>query len=73
MNRRLRKAAPVKVDLGYASLWRIVDGAVRDAYQMHPDYLSNKGASTSARISVVKRVVGALMGLEEAPPRGDVA
>lgn len=43
----------------YWMLWRIVDGAVRDTFERHPDYLSDKGRY-SAQLSITKRVVGAL-------------
>lgn len=45
----------------YFMLWRIVDGAVRDTLIRHPDYLTDKGRH-NARISLNKRIVGALMG-----------
>lgn len=43
----------------YAKIWRIVDGAVKDALHKHPDYLTLKGR-ISARDSVNKRAVGAV-------------
>lgn len=45
----------------YRQLWRVVDGAVTDAFAQHPDYLTDKGEQ-SARMSVVKRVTGAVHG-----------
>lgn len=45
----------------YVQLWRIADGAVADAFKMHPDYLTTKG-HRHARTSIVKRIAGALMG-----------
>jgi hypothetical protein len=45
----------------YSQLWRIVDGAVRDALETHPDYLTKKGMR-SARASITKRVTGAVLG-----------
>ncbi len=45
----------------YAELWGVVDGAVSDAFNCHPDYLTPKGMK-SARTSVVKRVTGTIMG-----------
>ena len=48
-------------DATYRQLWRLVDGAVRDAFANHPDYLTDKGKRDAAR-SVTKRVVGTLHG-----------
>lgn len=45
----------------YHALWRIVDGAVRDAFLRHPEYLTDAG-HRSAQLSIVKRVAGALEG-----------
>lgn len=40
-----------------------MDGAVADAFKMHPNYLSEDGKRwQTARQSIVKRVVGATMG-----------
>lgn len=52
----------------YKRLWRIVDGAVMDAFKMHPEYLAGR-TERVARTSVVKRVVGALMGSAKAEGR----
>jgi hypothetical protein len=47
----------------YSKLWRMVDGAVRDALTSHPEYLTSRGMhANSARRSIVKRVTGTLMG-----------
>lgn len=48
----------------YKQLWRVVDGAVADAFAMHPDYLTAKGLR-SAQLSVTKRVTGAVIGFAE--------
>ena len=56
--KRLR--AP-KGDRAYRQLWRVVDGAVRDAFAMHPDYL-NRANERAARESICKRVTGAVLG-----------
>ena len=53
----------------YRQLWRVVDGAVRDALESHPDYLTKKGRA-SARVSVTKRVTGAIMGYVEQSTQG---
>jgi len=42
-------------------LWRMVEGAVMDAFTSHPDYLTDRG-SRAAVESVTKRVVGTLVG-----------
>lgn len=52
----------------YRRMWRIVDGAVRDAFRMHPDYLVAKN-ERSARASIVKRVVGAVVSSAKAEGR----
>ena len=44
----------------YAALWRVVDGAVADAFAAHPEYLSGKRYERTIRNSIVKRVVGAV-------------
>ena len=54
-----RSAMPKKPSTVYGKIWRIVDGAVADAFAAHPDYLTPKGART-ARLSIVKRVTGSL-------------
>lgn len=48
----------------YYKIWRIVDGAVKDALYNHPDYLTAKG-KVSARESIVKRATGAVKGFTE--------
>jgi hypothetical protein len=59
---QLRKLKPVKDQphSDYHKIWRIVDGAVSDAFYHHPDYLTPKG-KRAARESVVKRVTGAVL------------
>lgn len=42
-------------------LWRMVEGAVVDAFMAHPDYLTAKGAHSAVE-SITKRVVGNLVG-----------
>ena len=43
-------------------VWRVVDGAIRDAFLNHPDYLTRKGSRAAcARRSLAKRVTGALL------------
>jgi hypothetical protein len=53
----------------YRQLWRIVDGAVFDALYTHSDYLTEKG-KRAARLSVNKRVVGAILGFVEQSTKG---
>ena len=54
----------------HARLWRLVEGAVVDAIQSHPDYLTPKGERNAAR-SITKRVVGQIVGqAKEALRRG---
>ena len=45
----------------YRQLWRVVDGAVADAFHHHPDYLTKSG-HRSAQNSITKRVTGAVIG-----------
>lgn len=54
----------------YVKLFKIVDGAVRDAFNMHPDYLTDKGKRwNAARQSIVKRVAGDIEGYLKAGGR----
>lgn len=57
----MKRTRPPKGNQQYRQLWRVVDGAVMDAFRMHPDYLTSAGLR-SAQKSVVKRVVGAVLG-----------
>lgn len=67
---RHRRARMEKTpDAVYAHLWRLVDGAVRDAFANHPEYLTKAG-NRSAQSSVVKRVVGTLHGYATQVARG---
>lgn len=62
----MKRSKPVKPGRVYNQLWRIVDGAVRDAMEMHLDYFADK----RARASINKRVVGAVLGFAEQSARG---
>lgn len=42
-------------------LWRLVEGAVTDAFRSHPDYLTDRGTRLAVE-SVTKHVVGNLVG-----------
>lgn len=64
MKRTRRHGSPA-----YRQLWRVVEGAVADALEHHPDYLTARGAR-HARRSVTKRVVGAVMGYAEQSAQG---
>jgi len=56
-----RRSTPAHRDRAYSQLWRVVDGAVADAFACHPDYLTSKG-HRNARASVAKRVTGHVLG-----------
>jgi hypothetical protein len=60
---------PPKPGRHYRQLWRIVDGAVRDTLLQHPDYVTPKG-KRSLRMSINKRVTGAVLGYAEQSARG---
>jgi hypothetical protein len=65
------RTRPPKGNRTYRRLWRIVDGAVMDAFKMHPDYLSDKGRrGRAARLSIVKRVTGAVASFAEQSAKG---
>ena len=52
-------------------VWRVVDGAIRDAFIHHPDYLTMNGTRyNSARRSIAKRVTGALLSYLEQSKKG---
>lgn len=53
----------------YQELWGVVDGAVVDAFNNHPDYLTPKGQK-SARTSVVKRVTGTVLSFAAQAAQG---
>jgi hypothetical protein len=58
----------------HQQLWGVVEGAVNDAFNRHPDYLTRKGRS-SARVSIVKRVTGTVLSfaLQEAKRQRELA
>jgi hypothetical protein len=45
----------------YYQLWHLADGAVRDCFACHPEYLTPAG-KMSARRSLVKRITGTMYG-----------
>jgi hypothetical protein len=53
----LRSATPFR-----QAIWKIVDGAVRDALFEHPEYIRAGIKEHVVRRSINKRVVGALSG-----------
>lgn len=65
MTRRVRfikKTRPPKPGGAYQQLWRIVEGAVRDALQMHPEYIANDKRARDVVNSITKRVAGSVLG-----------
>lgn len=56
--KRLR-LKPQKGGARYRKLWRVVDGAVFDTLNCHPEYVS-ASRRAEVRSSVTKRVVGAV-------------
>lgn len=60
--RHTRRIRPLRPDPVYRQFWRLVDGAVRDALAMHPEYVGPGQSERTVRRSIVKRVVGALIG-----------
>jgi hypothetical protein len=75
MHPKKRTAAPPQKQAAeYRRLWKIVDGAVADAFNKHPEYLSPAISKKVVRASVNKRVVGALLAsLKGEEPDGDNA
>lgn len=68
--KRMRRNKPVKrPSHEYARMWRVIDGAVRDALQCHPEYLTDAGRR-SAALSITKRVTGAVVSCAGHPVRG---
>jgi hypothetical protein len=53
----------------HVRLWKLVEGAVADAFISHPDFLTDKGRATVVR-SVTKRVVGQLVDHAKRTLRG---
>lgn len=56
-------------DYAYGQLTRVVSGAVRDAFNNHPDYLTDKGRR-SAKTSIVKRVSGTVLSFAVQAAKG---
>ena len=54
----------------HGRLWRLVEGAVVDAFHSHPDFLTVAGHRSAVQ-SVTKRVVGQIVGhAKQAQQRG---
>lgn len=67
---RWKRKRPEKLpDEIYRQIWRLVDGAVRDAFANHPEYLTSSGRASAQR-SITKRVTGALHGYATQVARG---
>lgn len=60
-----KRNRPQKGSTEYRRLWKMVDGAVRDAFANHPEYLTQEGRQGAAR-SVTKRVTGAVFSYAKA-------
>lgn len=58
---RRKRIAPPKEGAFYRQIWRIVDGAVMDCFSHHPNYVK-KEMARAVRMSIVKRVTGAING-----------
>lgn len=62
MIRRTPHRSPARVKAeSHQQLWRLVEGAVYDAFRAHPDYLTARGERLAVQ-SITKRVVGQLVG-----------
>lgn len=55
----------------HQQLARVVDGAIRDTFNCHPDYLTKKG-KVSARRSLNKRITGTVLGFAVQAAKGGV-
>lgn len=68
---RIKSEKPSHQEGFNRQVWRVVDGAIRDAFSNHPDYLTTKGSRAAcARRSVAKRVTGALLSYLEQSRQG---
>ena len=56
---RRKRLMPPKSGGDYTQIWRVIDGAVLDAFKHHPEYIS-QGRMKAARESIVKRATGAM-------------
>jgi hypothetical protein len=53
----------------HQQLWRVVNGAVLDAFNTHPEFLTRPGKKYAA-ISVTKRVTGTVLSFAVAAAKG---
>jgi hypothetical protein len=68
---RIKSEKPSQLAGFGRQIWRVVDGAVRDAFDHHPDYLTTKGSRAAcARRSINKRVTGAILSYLEQSKQG---
>jgi hypothetical protein len=59
MKKKRRLKPPKEPSKEYRAVWRVVDGAIKKALDVHPNYLTSIGARyRTARMSIAKRVVG---------------
>lgn len=65
-----RRINPEEGTPEYRQVWRVVDGAVRSAFDAHPDYVPTGKRLRTVRNSIVKRVTGALIGYAEGSAQG---
>lgn len=61
VRRPSKRSAAFMNHADHLRLWKLVEGAVMDAFLQHPKYLTDHGAK-SAVASITKRVVGQLVG-----------
>lgn len=65
MVKPIRRSKPPKPDPAYQQLWRTIEGAVRDALQMHPEYVANGKPPRVVVNSITKRVTGSIISLAD--------
>lgn len=70
MHRKKNSSAFMK-QREHQQLWRLVEGAVVDAFINHPDYLTERGTAHAVE-SVTKRVVGQIVGRAKQAQRAAV-
>lgn len=65
-----RARPPKRPSKEWIQTWRIVDGAIRDTFRHHPEYLAKGIREADVRISIAKRTVGLLTSFAEQSARG---
>ena len=68
--KKFKKTLPAKEGVVYRQVWRLVDGAIRETFAAHQDYLPNGKSEKRIRNSLSKRIVGKFMGYISQVPRG---